>query len=261
MTLSFDALARQFDGQRGLPATALRHLVAFIDEVAQERILSIIEPGIGTGRIALPLASVGHNIVGIDISRPMLDACAGKAAQLGVEERVTLVEGDATSLPCEDDSYDVGIFASLLYLVPDWESVLDELARVVKPGGAVVWVRERTEESNPLALWDIGWRTRVDAAGFGHQSTTPTEDDILVAMQRRWTDIIVEPLASWVFGQSVWEGREGYSERLRGLYPNIPDDVWEGLVREFLRWTEIALPDPDQRLDGQVVLETVVAWV
>lgn len=261
MSLSFDALAAQFDGQRGLPANALRHLVAFIDEVAQGRTLSIIEPGIGTGRIALPLASIGHSIVGMDISRPMLEACAEKAAQLGVEEHVTLVEGDATSLPCEDDSYDIGIFASLLYLVPDWESVLDELARVVKPGGAVVWVRERTEESDSLALWDIGWRTRVEAVGFPHQPTTPTEDDILIAMQRRWPDIITEPLASWVFGQTVYEGREHYSERLRGLYPTIPGDVWDSLVRDFLRSTEIALPDPDLRLDGQVVLETVVAWV
>jgi hypothetical protein len=80
-------------------------------------------------------------------------------------------------------------------------------------------------------------------------------------MQRRWPDLIIEPLASWIFGQSVWAGREGYSERLRGLYHRIPDDVWDGLVRDFLRWTETAFPDPDQRLEGQVVLETVVAWV
>src|SRR5688572_10946756 len=33
MSLSFDALAAQFDDQRGLPANALRHLVAFIEEV------------------------------------------------------------------------------------------------------------------------------------------------------------------------------------------------------------------------------------
>jgi ubiquinone/menaquinone biosynthesis C-methylase UbiE len=261
MSLSFDSLAAQFDDQRGLPANALRHLVAFIDEVAQGRTLTIIEPGVGTGRIALPLAAMGHGVVGVDISRPMLDACAAKANHLGVQERITLIEGDATDLPCEDDSCDIGIFASLLYLVPNWECVLDELARVVRPGGAVVWVRERTEQEDSLALWDIGWRTRVEALGYTHQSATPTEEEILFAMQRLWPDLMIEPLASWVFGQTVWEGRDGYSERLRGLYPGIPDDVWEGLVRDFLRWTETALPDPDQRLDGQVVLETVVAWV
>lgn len=261
MSLSFDALASQFDDQRGLPANALRHLVAFVDEVAKGRTLEIIEPGVGTGRIALPLAYRGHRVVGVDISRPMLDACLEKAIQLGVLEHVTLIEGDATDLPCDDDSCDIGVFASLLYLVPDWECALDELARVVRPGGAVMWVRERTEQGDALALWNIGWRTRVEAVGFAHQSTTPTEDDTLIAMQRRWPDLIIEPLASWIFGQSVWAGREGYSERLRGLYPGIPDDVWDGLVRDFLRWTETAFPDPDQRLEGQVVLETVVAWV
>jgi ubiquinone/menaquinone biosynthesis C-methylase UbiE len=260
MTLSFDALAEQFDDQRGLPANALRHLVAFVDDIARGRTLTIVEPGIGTGRISLPLAASGHRIVGIDISRPMLDACARKAATLRVEERVTLIEGDATAIPREDDSCDVGIFASLLYLVRDWEGVLDEFARVVRPGGAVVWIRERTERGGTLALWDIGWRTRVETAGFRHQAASPTEDEILAALQRRWPDVMTEPLASWTFGQSVGQARDGYGERLRSLYPAIPDDTWSVLVQDFLHWAETSFPDPDGRIDGQVMLEGVVAW-
>lgn len=260
MSLSFDALAAQFDDQRGLPATALRHLVAFINEISQGKSLTIIEPGVGTGRIALPLAAAGHQVVGVDISRAMLDACLEKAEALNVLDRVTLIEDDATNQVSPDDMFDIGIFASLLYLVPDWEAVLDELARVVKPGGAVIWVRERTEQSDALTLWDIGWRTRVESAGYAHQSSTPTEVDILNAMQRRWPDLVIEPLASWTFGQAVWEGRADYSSRLRALYPDIPDVDWERLVRDFLRWVEMAFPDPEQRLDGRVVLETVVAW-
>lgn len=260
MTLSFDALAEQFDDQRGLPANALRHLVAFAAEISKGRSLAIIEPGIGTGRISLPLAAAGHRVVGIDISRPMLEVCARKAATLRVEDRLTLIKGDATAIPFQDDTFDVGIFASLLYLVADWESVLDEFARIVRPGGAVVWVRERTEQGDALALWDIGWRTRVEAAGFHHQAASPTEDEIMTALQRRWPDVIAEPLASWTFGQSVGQAREDYGERLRSLYPTIPDRVWPMLVQDFLYWAETSFADPDGRLDGQVVLEVVVAW-
>lgn len=260
MTLSFDALAEQFDDQRGLPANALRHLVAFVDELSAGKTLSILEPGIGTGRISLPLASAGHKVVGIDISPPMLEACARKAEVLRVTHRLTLIEGDATAMPCADESFDMGIFASLLYLVPDWESVLDEFTRVVRPGGAVIWVRERTEQCDALRLWDIGWRTRVEATGFEHQPASPTEDDIMTALQRRWPDMRVEPLASWVFGQTVGQAADGYSKRLRGLYPGIPEDAWDALVLEFLRWAETAYHDPEVRLEGQVVLEAVVAW-
>ncbi len=260
MTLSFDALAGQFDDQRGLPVNALQHLVTFVNEIAKGRRFNIVEPGIGTGRISLPLAAAGHQVVGVDISRPMLDACVRKATALRISERVTLIEGDAIALPCDDDSFDLGIFASLLYLVPDWESALDEFARVVRPGGAVVWLRERTEQGDALALWDIAWRMRVEEAGFHHQPVSPTEDEIMAALQRRWPDVTLEPLSSWTFGQSVGEGQEGYGERLRSLYPMIPDDAWETLVHDFLYWAEISFPDPDERLDGQVVLEAVVAW-
>jgi ubiquinone/menaquinone biosynthesis C-methylase UbiE len=260
MTLSFDALAEQFDDQRGLPANALRHLVAFVDGIARGRTLTVVEPGIGTGRISLPLAAAGHRIVGVDISRPMLDACARKAATLRVEERVTLIEGDATMIPCKDDSCDLGVFASLLYLLRGWEDVLDELARIVRPGGVVVWIRERTERGDALALWDTGWRTRVEAAGFHHQAASPTEDEILAALSRRWPDVMTEPLASWTFGQSVGRARDGYGERLRSLYPQIPDDTWSVMVQDFLHWAETSFPDPEGRLDGQVMLEAIVAW-
>ncbi|HWV34181.1 MAG TPA: class I SAM-dependent methyltransferase [Thermomicrobiales bacterium] len=260
MPLSFDEIARTFDGQRGLPSEALRAFVTFVDEFAQDRVLDIVEPGIGTGRIALPLAAAGHRIAGVDTSRPMLDACTAKATALEIVDCVTLAEGDATDLPYDDDAFDVGLFASLLYLVPDWESVLDEFARVVRPAGAVIQIRERTETGERLSKWDAAWRTRVEAAGFVHQSTSPTDDTVLVAMRRRWPDIGIHRLASWSFGQTVGEGRDGYGDRLRSLYPDIPDAVWESTVEDFLRWSEGAFPDPHDRLEGRVVLEAVTAW-
>lgn len=260
MSLSFDEIARTFDDQRGLPPDALRALAAFVDGIAQGRTLDIVEPGIGTGRVALPLAISGHRVVGVDVSRPMLDACARKASLLGVGDRVTLAKGDATDLPCDDDAFDLGIFASLLYLVADWESVLDELARVVCPGGAVVQVRERTETGTLLSRWDAVWRGQIESAGFAHQSISPTDDEVMGAMQRRWPDIEVRPLASWAFGQTVGEGRDGFGERLRPLYPDIPDDVWTRLVDDFLRWSEDVFSNPLARLDGRVVLEAVIGW-
>lgn len=261
MTLSFDALASQFDDQRGLPAHALRQLVEFVGGVSRSEPLGILEPGIGTGRIALPLAAAGHAVTGIDVSRRMLDACAAKAGALRVSSRVRLVEGDATDLPVHDDSFDVGMFASLLYLVPHWEAVLDELARVVRPGGAVIHLIERTEPGYDLARWDAAWRERIESTGFSHQALSPTDDEVYSAMGRRWPDLTTDVLASWTFGQTVNTATDGYSQRLRALYPDVPDAAWDSATSDFLAWAATAFPDPQTILGGQVALTAVTAWL
>lgn len=259
MVLSFDDLASQFDDQRGLPAAALREWAAAVDLLAAGRTLEIVEPGIGTGRVTLPLAASGHHVTGVDVSEVMLQTCAHKAEALRLGERVTLLQGDATALPLPDDACDLGVIASLLYLVPDWTAVLDELARVVRPGGSVVHLVERSESGENLQLWDIAWRTRVESTGFRHASMHPAPDEVQTEFLRRWPDTRVEIFACWEFGQTVGEAKEGYGERLRPLYASIDDGDWERIVGDFLYWAEATFPDPDTRLDGQVVLEALIA--
>ena len=259
MALSFDELASQFDDQRGLPTVALREWAAAINILAAGRTLEIVEPGIGTGRVALPLAASGHRVTGVDTSREMLDASARKAEILRVRERVILLQGDATALPLADDGFDMGVMASLLYLVPDWIAVLDELARVVRHGGAVVHLVERSESGEELQLWDIAWRTRVESTGFQHASFHPTSEEVQTEFLRRWPDTRVEILACWEFGQTVGQAMDGYRERLRPLYAQVSDDDWDRIVGDFLHWAEATFPDPDTYLGGQVVLETVIA--
>ncbi len=259
MTLPFDAIASQFDDQRGLPADALRRLAEFVGQVSPGESLRIIEPGIGTGRISLPLAAAGHSVTGIDISRQMLNACASRAEALRVSSRVRLLHGDAIELACDDDVFDVGIVASLLYLVTHWEGVLDELARVVRPGGAIIQVRERTTSNKSLQRWDSAWRTRIEAVGGTHASLSPTDAAVEDEMRRRWPDVSITSLASWGFGQTVSSARDGYRERLRALYPTVGDLAWEASVSQFLEWADHAFPDPDTHLGGEVNLELVTA--
>jgi ubiquinone/menaquinone biosynthesis C-methylase UbiE len=259
MDLSFDEIAAQFDDQRGLPSDALREWIALVDSFARKRALRVVEPGIGTGRIALPLAVAGHRVTGVDISAPMLDECARRARELDVAGRMTLLEGDATSLPVDDHSCDLGVMASLLYLVPDWDAVLDELHRVVVPGGVIVHLVERTESGENLRLWDAAWRERIEGAGYRHASLHPTPDEVMTEFRRRWPDTRVQRLASWTFGQSVDEGRHRFGERLRPLYAGVIESEWQRAVDGFLRWSEGAFPDPAIRLDGDVVLEALIA--
>ena len=259
MRLSFDALASQFDSQRGLPKSALQAWMQSVDALASGARLSIVEPGIGTGRVALPLALMGHAVTGADISAPMLATCADNASGLGIDENLTLIVADAANLPLPDLGFDLGVIAQLLYLVPDWPAVLDELARLVKPGGYVIHLTEPTLESDNLRRWSTTWRQMIESTGYRHTAIAPTDADVHAEFRRRWPDIQVQQLASWSFGQSVAQAMHGYAERLRPLYLAVSDDEWLSTTDRFLQWARNAFPDGNERLDGTMTLTSMIA--
>ncbi|WP_138753494.1 demethylmenaquinone methyltransferase [Paenibacillus sinopodophylli] len=88
--------------------------------------------------IALADASKTGKIVGLDFSQNMLDVGALKVEKLGMNKQITLVQGNAMSLPFEDHSFDFVTIGFGLRNVPDYLQVLKEMHRVVKPGGKVV---------------------------------------------------------------------------------------------------------------------------
>jgi demethylmenaquinone methyltransferase/2-methoxy-6-polyprenyl-1,4-benzoquinol methylase len=88
--------------------------------------------------ISLAQKSKNGKIIGLDFSQNMLDYGAIKLDQLGLEEQVTLVRGNAMSLPYEDNSFDYATIGFALRNVPDLVQVIQEMKRVVKPGGKIV---------------------------------------------------------------------------------------------------------------------------
>lgn len=88
--------------------------------------------------IDLARASETGSIVGLDFSQNMLNVGANKIAKLGLGDQVKLVQGNAMSLPFQNDSFDYITIGFGLRNVPDYLQVLNEMRRVVKPGGKVV---------------------------------------------------------------------------------------------------------------------------
>ena len=64
--------------------------VAFLDELVSARPARFLELAVGTGRLALPLAALGHDVTGIDVSAAMLDRLRANDPQ----RRVTTIQGD-----------------------------------------------------------------------------------------------------------------------------------------------------------------------
>lgn len=111
----------------------------------------ILEVGVGTG-LSLPGYPEGYRVVGVDLSKPMLDRAAGKIERLGLGSVTGLAVMDACRLGFADASFDAVVGQYVITLVPDAEAALDEFARVCKPGGDIVLVNKIGAEKGVVAL-------------------------------------------------------------------------------------------------------------
>ncbi|MEM1089016.1 MAG: class I SAM-dependent methyltransferase [Pseudomonadota bacterium] len=100
----------------------------------------IFEPGVGTGRIALPLVAAGCDVVGADLSMEMLSAMEevrGTAAG-----RLERVQCDLNALPFRPAVFDGVLCVHVLHLIDDWASLLSSLVAMLKPGGVLILGRD-----------------------------------------------------------------------------------------------------------------------
>ncbi|MFD2115964.1 demethylmenaquinone methyltransferase [Paenibacillus yanchengensis] len=88
--------------------------------------------------IALAEASKTGDIIGLDFSDQMLAVGKSKVKEEQLHDRIQLVQGDAMQLPFDDNSFDFVTIGFGLRNVPDYDQVIREMYRVVKPGGKVV---------------------------------------------------------------------------------------------------------------------------
>jgi ubiquinone/menaquinone biosynthesis C-methylase UbiE len=133
-SVSFDRAAEYYDATRGRSATGTARETAVL-AAALPHGASVLEIGVGTGQVAIPLHAAGVSMVGLDLSLAMMAVLMEKA---GGRPPFPLVNGDATALPFGDDRFDAALFRWVLHLIPSWRDALAELARVVRPGGLVL---------------------------------------------------------------------------------------------------------------------------
>ena len=134
----------------------------------------VLDVGIGTG-LELPLFAPGQRVTGIDLAEPMLRRAQAKAARgQGAVDGLCVM--DAARLAFPDASFDAVIAPYVLSVVPDPAAMLDEIARVVKPGGDVVMVNHFGAERGAVAQVEaflgrhaasLGWHPQFPFAVLG----------------------------------------------------------------------------------------------
>jgi len=133
-SISFDRAADFYDKTRGLPKEQAQQVSDLLTAELTGRGRTL-EIGVGTGRIALPLHERGVDLVGIDISVPMLERLVANASG---RQPFPLLVADATRLPFLDGAYDAVIASHVFHLIPQWREAADEALRVVAPGGVLL---------------------------------------------------------------------------------------------------------------------------
>lgn len=99
--------------------------------------MRILEFGCGTGTTAVHHAPDVLHIDAIDISENMLEIGRGKAREAGVDN-ITFTRGTLAEFNAEDAAFDAVLGLNVLHLMPDWQTVIGEVARILKPGGVFV---------------------------------------------------------------------------------------------------------------------------
>jgi SAM-dependent methyltransferase len=102
----------------------------------------VVELAVGTGRIAVPIAKAGVDVIGVDSSEGMLSVCRARARAEGVEERLDLRLGDLRRPPVEEQvALVICPFRSYLHLGSDDERLhaLAAARELLVPGGRLIF--------------------------------------------------------------------------------------------------------------------------
>ncbi len=112
----------------------------------------VLELGAGTG---LNLDLYPEDVAELVLAEPDPHMAKQLRAKLAASPRAaSLVEAPAERLPFEDSSFDVAVSALVLCTVPDPRAALAELARVLKPGGRLLYLEHVRAEDPGLARWE-----------------------------------------------------------------------------------------------------------
>jgi SAM-dependent methyltransferase len=250
-SVSFDRAADIYDATRALPdeiaAAVTEALLREIGAIDDGRVLEV---GIGTGRIARPLAERGVRVCGVDISRRMMERLREQLTDRHL--RPDLVLGDATRLPLADGSFGVALSFHVLHLVPDWEHAVEEVRRVLSPSGVFIHYLRRDEGAGTAissarvrpgkgyAVWKDSvdkWDAMLLARGFMRRER-PSVEEIGEKLESLGGSCRVEAVATEEERVTPQEMVEETRARTHSWSWEIPDELFAECLAEYEAWAQ-----------------------
>lgn len=152
----YDVYATRYDGIKQYRRDAEQQFLAqpLLEQIAPQTDALVLDVATGTGR--LPLALLRHarfdgKVIGVDLSSRMLGIAANK---LNGSTRAQMVLAPAETLPFPDRAFDVVTCLEALEFMTRRELVLEELMRVLRPGGLLLLTNRINTRFMPGKLYD-----------------------------------------------------------------------------------------------------------
>ncbi len=235
-SLAFDYAVSFYDKTRAEPEWVTDAIAdAFIRETHATSGSKILEIGIGTGRIALPLLQRGLGIVGVDLSHAMMGEVQKKIA--GENFRVALAQADAAALPFRDSTFDIAYAVHVFHLVAGWQSALAEARRVLKTGGYLLLSFHYRSPYSPNVklrkkLAALALEQGVDARRPG----VPSEDAQKAELEKWNGGLEIVEAARWVSASTPAQVIDEIAARIYSETWLIPSDLLSELIPHLSEW-------------------------
>jgi ubiquinone/menaquinone biosynthesis C-methylase UbiE len=238
-SIAFDRAAEYYDRTRGFPPGEEQPVAELIRRVGEMTPDSrLIEIGVGTGRIALPLAAHVRSLTGVDLARPMMQRLQAKRSG----EPISLVQGDATRLPLASEVFDGAVTVHVFHLIPNREAALAELARTLRPGARLVscW----TENFHRQSWWEV-WNSAIPGA---EKSQTDPHDNWLdrFLTDNGWKAVSSDQVHRYSYEQTPQSFVEGLRQRLWSRTWSLTDEQIEASARATQEAINRDVADPTQ---------------
>jgi SAM-dependent methyltransferase len=180
---------------------------------------SVLELGVGTGRLAVPLMERGFRVVGVDLSRKMLDQSRAK----GLER---LVLGDACRLPFQPKSVDAVLAVHLLHLIEGLRDVLLEAGATARK--KLVTIVDRYEPPDQGMSWAYAQGLRKRGARSARTWVQPELGIAMVVPPRRSRTVV-----RYEERENAEAALAALENRLWAITWDVPDDVHRAVLAEL----------------------------
>lgn len=248
---SFDRVAHCYDETRAMPEAAHAAVTDGIARAARAvaPAPSVLEIGIGTGRIALPLADSGVRVAGIDVARAMIARLRARRPELPI------AIADATHLPFGSAAFDAVLFVHVLHLLADPAGALRAARAALHPGGRLLYGRQEFPASPMLRATAAVREIFSEVAGVEGESRSPHER-ATEAFAQHARALGVEPVESLL---ATWEERTTGRRLLEHVAGRVWSSTWDipdALMPEVLRRLTPRIEALFGDLDGPVLLRS-----
>jgi ubiquinone/menaquinone biosynthesis C-methylase UbiE len=228
-------VAEDYEASRGVSIQFMKEFIEdFINTCELNSHTLVVDLGCGTGRFLRELAERKIPVIGIDISKRMLEkACLNQ--QSWRYFRSNLIAGDAIALPFHRGLFSSIILIHLLHLLSDWKEVLSEAIRVLRPDGTLVTgiIPAPAHVSTLMRFYS----RRREELGYWYDHPGPHLEEIFEALNHEGANIEPHEIHSDV-KISLRETLSYIDRRVfSSMWQNLPDVIHRQIMQELRIFT------------------------